>query len=79
MSADSEGEGRINLAVYVIGEVKRQVPGCGLDTDVLYACHGYKPDRVVGDETREIEDALRGFDRILQGKVPPLHRKRFIA
>jgi hypothetical protein len=56
----------INLAVYVIGEVKRQVPGCGLDTDVIYACHDYKPDKIVGEETREIEDALRGFDRILQ-------------
>jgi hypothetical protein len=56
----------INLAVYVIGEVKRFVTACGLDTDVLYACDGHEPDKVVGDEVREIENAVRGFNRILQ-------------
>lgn len=55
----------INLAVYIIGEVKRLVQGCGLDTDVLYACAG-GPGKVVGDEVREIEDGLRGFGRVLE-------------
>jgi hypothetical protein len=50
----------------VIGEVKRFVKNCGLDTDVLYACDGHEPDVIVGDEIREIENALRGFNRILQ-------------
>jgi hypothetical protein len=56
----------INLAVYVIGEVKQLVTGCGLDTDVLYACHGYEPGKVVRDEIREIENGLRGFGHVLE-------------
>src|SRR3989442_91338 len=42
----------INLAVYVIGEVKRFVPGCGLDTDVLFASADSPPVKIVGDDLR---------------------------
>jgi 20S proteasome alpha/beta subunit len=62
----------INLAVYVIGEVKRFVPGCGLETDVLYACNDCEPSKIVGDDAREIEDALRSFNRVL--RRADLHR-----
>ena len=56
----------INLAVYVIGEVKRFVPGCGLDTDVLFASADSPPVKIVGDDVREIEDALRVFNKLLR-------------
>ena len=39
----------ISLAVYVVGEVKRLVQNCGLDTDVLYVSAKGGPGKVVGD------------------------------
>lgn len=55
----------INLAVFVVNEVKRLTPGCGLETDVLCIREGHEIGRVVGDDVREIESALRVFEQLV--------------
>ena len=54
----------ISLAIYIVQEVKRLVPHCGLDTDVLYVRKDCEPGKLVGEEVREIENAFRRLDKL---------------
>ena len=54
----------IVLSIYIVQEVKRLVPYCGLDTDILYVQKNREPAKLVGDEVREIENAFRRFDKV---------------
>ena len=52
----------INLAAFVMYEVKASIEGCGLGTDILYTL-GHVMTYLPDDEVQEMEEAFRDYHR----------------
>ena len=58
---DFSSRAAANAAVYVVGEVKTSVSGCGGDTQITVVSSGNKPERLSRATIQDIELHLSGF------------------